>query len=154
MDAVSYPNEQLSRVMEEHVAPVRLNIMKERDLAKRFDARWTPTFVFLDAGERVHHRFIGFHPPREMAAQVQLARGHAAFAAGDVDGALAGFEAVDAPEFAPEAMYWAGVCRFKKTKDTQPIYDACRSIVKEYPNHFWATKVGFVAKYKDFNLAP
>ena len=149
MDTVTYP--EIGDVPG--VAPVRLNVMKERDAAKRLDARWTPTFIFMDAQERQAHRFMGYHPPAEFVAQVQLARGHAGFAFGDTAGGLAALEAVEAPEFKPEAMYWAGVCRFKLEKSTQPIYDACREIVEKYPDHFWAKKVGFVTKYRDFNIS-
>lgn len=135
------------------VAPVRLNVMKERDAAKRLDARWTPTFIFMDSQERQAHRFMGYHPPAEFVAQVALARGHAGFASGDFAGARAAFESVEAPEFKPEAIYWTGVCRFKLEKSTQPIYEACKTIVERYPGHFWAKKVGFVTKYVDFNFS-
>lgn len=148
MDTVTYP--EVGDALG--VAPVRLNIMKEREAAKRLDARWTPTFIVMDAAERQAYRFFGYHPPAEFLAQVALARGHAGFASGDFAGARAAFESVEAPEFKPEAIYWAGVCRFKLERSTQPIYDACKAIVERYPNHLWAKKVGFVVRYENFNL--
>lgn len=157
MDTVSYPDARLNAVVGERAVPVRLNIMKERDAAKRLGARWTPTVIFLDADGREHHRFLGFLPPDEYAAQVHLAAGHATFAAGRFEDAEAAFRRVvdDHPraDAAPEALYWSGVARFKITKSTQPIYDACKAVVERYPGHLWAKKVGFVARYKDFNLS-
>lgn len=155
MDTASYPDGPLGELIARYTIPVRFNILKDRDQAKALRAIWTPTVLFLDADGREQHRFLGFHPPREYGAVVLLASGVAAFGSGRIDDALACFDRITR-EFAdtdpaPEATYWRGVCAFRKTKNTQPIYDACREVVQRYPNHLWAKKVGFVTRYKDFN---
>lgn len=152
---MTYPDATVKAVLGEFVEHRRLDIMKEREEAKRLGARWTPTLIFLEDGVE-HRRFVGYYPPRDFACEVLLARGHADFFAGRHDRAKAVFDRA-AKEFAdaegaPEAMYWAGVCGFKMSKSTQPIYDACKAIVATYPGHFWARKLAFTAKYKDFNL--
>lgn len=154
MDAVTYPDPTVRGVLTEHTVPVRLNILKERDLAKRYGAFWTPFFFTVDPGGRVFHSRPGFLPPAEFAAQVLLAVGLARFQRNEHDRAIRFFEEI-ASRFAdtlsaPEAVYWNGVCLFKKTRDTRPIYDACRRIVERYPDSEWALKVGFVTRYKDF----
>ena len=157
MDTVAYQDAKLKDVLARKTVPVRLNILKERDAAKSFRAIWTPTVMFLEPDGREHHRFLGYHPPQDFAAVVLLTSGQAAFGAGKIDEAQACFDEIVAKfvdtESAPEATYWRGVCAFKKTKSTQPIYDACRNIVQKYPNHFWAKKIGFVTRYKDFNIS-
>jgi hypothetical protein len=155
MDTVAYRDAKLQDVLARKTVPVRLNILKERDAAKSFRAIWTPTVMFLDADGREHHRFLGYHPPQDFAGVVLLTAGQAAFGAGKIDDAQTCFDeivtAFGDSESAPEATYWRGVCAFKKTKNTQPIYDACRDIVRRYPHHFWAKKIGFVTRYPDFN---
>jgi TolA-binding protein len=155
MDTVAYPDPELQKVLSEKAVPVRLNILKEREQAKAMRAIWTPLVIFIDGDGREQHRFLGYHPPREYAAVVLLTSGLAAFGAGKIDEALTCFERIGKDyadsQQAPEATYWRGVCAFKKTKSTQPIYDACREIVANYPNHFWAKKIGFVSRYRDFN---
>jgi hypothetical protein len=156
MDAAAYPDEELQRVIDQVSIPVRLNLLSARDTAKELRALWTPTVLFLDPEGRERHRFLGFLPPREYSAAALLASALWAFAEGRVDDAAARFDRVR-QEFgdtdsAPEATYWSGVCGFRKTKSTQPIYNACREIVEKFPRHLWARKVGFVTRYKDFNF--
>jgi hypothetical protein len=158
MDTATYPDPAVAAVLAECAVPVRIDVFKDRERAKAHRAIWTPMTVFLDADGREHHRALGFHPPRDFAALVLLASGLASFAGGKTDAALPRFDRIAAEfadtESAPEAIYFRGVCRFKRSKDTRPIYDACREIVERYPNHFWAKKIGFVTRYRDFNAAP
>lgn len=156
MDAVTYPDDRVREVLARHTVGVRLNVLQERELARRFRAYWTPTFLCVDADGRELHRWMGYAPPEEFAAQVLLGVGLSYFQNGQMDRALECFGEIlqrhAGSDAAPEATYWRGVCTFKKTRDTTPIYEACREIVTRYPNTPWARKVSFVFKYKDFNL--
>ncbi len=157
MDTVTYPDKLVGEILSQYTVPVRLNILKERDQAKAMRAIWTPTVIFLDQTGREHHRILGYHPPREFAAVVTLAAGLCGFATGRSDDALPCFERIvkdfGDTQLAPEATYWRGVCNFKRSKSTTPIYEACKEIVAKYPNSFWAKKIGFVTRYQDFNLS-
>jgi hypothetical protein len=156
MDTVSYPDAELQGLIGEAAVPVRVNILEERELARRFGARWTPAVVFALPDGRVVHSFLGFLPPDEYAPQVLLARGHAAFLKGDWEAAAEQFaSAADGwpqSDAAPEATYWRGVARFRLEKVTRPIYEACMEIVDRWPHHIWAKKVGFVRRYESFDL--
>lgn len=157
MDAVTYPSERVKDVLARHTVGVRLNVFQERESAKRFRAYWTPTFLYVDPDGRELHRWLGYAPPDEFAAQVLLGVGLSHFQNAQFDRALGCFSEIlerhPGSDLAPEATYWRGVCTFKKTKDTTPIYSACKEIVAKYPNSPWAKKIGFVSKYKDFNLS-
>ncbi len=126
-----------------------MNVLENRDLAKRLRAYWTPTIIFVDADGQEHHRFIGYLPPDEYGAQVHFARGREAFVKGTYQVALDAYQTVAEryaqADCAPEALYWTGVCRFKLTKEEPKIFEACREVVKRYPNHLWAKKLGFLA---------
>ena len=155
MDAVTYPSAVVRDILQKHTVAVRLDVMKERDLAKRIGAYWTPSFFYMD-GDKVCHHWLGYLPPEDFAAQILVGVGMTRFQTSRTDDALACFDEA-ATRFAgttpaPEALYWRGVCRFKKSKDPKPIYEACKEIVAKYPGSTWAKKVGFVHKYKDFNL--
>lgn len=156
MDAVTYPSSVVREMLKAYTVPARVDVLKERELSKRLGAFWTPSVFYLD-GDRVQHQWLGYLPPEEFAAQILLGVGLTRFKSGATDEALPRFEEITArfPKSlaAPESVYWRGVCLFRKTKDTKPIYEACRRIVAEYPGSPWAMKIGFVSKYKDFNLA-
>jgi TolA-binding protein len=104
-------------------------------------------FVFLDGDGVEHHRFLGYLPPDEFSAQVEFAHGRRAFNTGRYDEALKRYQTVvekyPATDAAPESLYWTGVCEFKLTKDGQKITTACREVVRRYPGHIWAKKLGF-----------
>lgn len=147
----------MKRVLEAHTVPVRLDVLAERDAAKRLGAYWTPMVLYMDpAGEgRVLHRWLGYLPPEEFAAQILVGAGLAHYQLGRTDKAAACFaeaaEQFPQTYFAPEAVYWQGVCAFRKAKGGSAIYDACRQIVERYPESIWAKKLEFTWKYTDFS---
>ena len=128
--------------------PVRLNILDQRDMAKRLRAFWTPTILFLDGEGVEHHRFMGYLPPDEYATQIHFAKGREAFIQGRYQVALDSYATVvdrwPKSDAAPECLYWTGVCRFKLTKEEPKIAEACKEVVRRYPNHLWARKLDFV----------
>jgi len=133
--------------VNDNTVPYQANVMADRPLAKKMRAVWTPMFVFVDGEEVEQHRFLGFLPPDEFAAQVHLAAAKDAFAKGRYDDSLRRFsgivERLGATDAAPESLYWTGVCEFKLTKDVGRIAEKNREVVKRYPNHIWAKKLAF-----------
>jgi hypothetical protein len=131
-----------------NVAPFRANVLTERELSKRFRIPWTPTFVFLDGEGLEHHRFIGFLPPDEFAAQIHLAGARAAFNRGAWEESARRYaqiaEKFPETDAAPESVYWIGVCDFKRTKNVERIYEQGRETAKRYPNHVWGKKLSFL----------
>ena len=127
--------------------PVRVDVLKERELSKRWRIPWTPTFVFVDGSGLEHHRFIGYLPPDEFLAQVHLAGAREAFGSGRHEEALKRYGALverfPESDAAPESLYWTGVCEFKLTKDVGRIAEKNREVLKRYPNHIWAKKLAF-----------
>lgn len=139
----------MAREISAHTVAVRVNIIEQRDLAKRLRAFWTPSLIFLDGDGLEHHRFMGYMPPGEYEPQVHFARGREAFSKGNYQVALDAYATVvdrwPASDVAPECLYWTGVCRFKLTKEEPKIADACREVLRRYPNHLWAKKLSFMA---------
>jgi hypothetical protein len=144
----AYQDDNVAREINAHCAAVRVNALDHRDLTKRMRIHWTPTLVFLDAQAAEHHRFVGYLPPDEFGAQVHIARGREAFGRENYQTALDAYQTIaerfPQTDSAPEALYWTGVCRFKLSNDEARILDACRELVRRYPKHLWARKVGFL----------
>lgn len=125
-------------------------MLKERELCRKWRIPWTPTFLFLDGDGVEHHRFLGYLPPDEFLAQILFAGAREAFSKGRYDDALRRYGAIverfPQSDAAPESLYWTGVCGFKLTKSMDPIHEKCREVVKRYPGHIWARKLGFAAR--------
>ncbi|HOL68241.1 MAG TPA: tetratricopeptide repeat protein [bacterium] len=117
---------------------------------KRFDAQWTPTGIILDPEGKEQHRFEGFLPVDEFLAQLQLGLAKVAFSHNQFQEAEKRFqEIVDQfpdSEAAPEALYWAGVSRYKETDDGAALTETGRQFQKRYQDTIWAKKASVWAE--------
>jgi len=142
MDAVTYPDRNVTQIVQERVVPVRAR--SNAPLASEFNVHWTPTVVLLDADRKEHHRTIGWLSPDEMAGAVLLGIAKVHFDRGEHDQAEPLLsEVLDrCPQCAaaPEALYLSGVTRYKQTRDLKAmraVYDKLRS---SYPSSEWTER--------------
>lgn len=140
MDAVTYPQASVLSVLTENVIPVRV-AYDSKPLSETYNVQWTPTLITLDADGKEHHRTLGFLPAEQFIASVLLGVAKCAFDTGKLDTALSGFEKVltDYPnsDFAPEAMYLRGVCRYKQSHDPKYLRMAYEDLAARYPGSEW-----------------
>jgi len=127
-----------------HFIPVKIHIKEQPDTFDRFNAQWTPTFVFLDPDGTEGHRFEGFLPARDLLAQLELGLGHVAFGRKQFDPAEKRFRRVvdgyPESEAAPAALYWAGVAKYKATNDAGALAATAAALQQRYPASDWAKK--------------
>jgi hypothetical protein len=143
-----YTDPRVERFVADHYLPVRVHVQEQRDefqrLGSRYGAQWTPTILILDSSGQEQHRIEGFLPPDDFTAQLALGVGHAAFARGDFVAAERQFrEVLDHhrdTEMAAEALYWAGVSRYKATGDASALRDTAREFGQRYTQSSWAKK--------------
>ncbi|HMK35778.1 MAG TPA: tetratricopeptide repeat protein [Desulfomonilaceae bacterium] len=142
MDAVTYPNKDVIQLIQDSVIPVR--IQHDRELGRRFNIEWTPTLVLLDARGNEVYRTVGFLPPEHLMSSLTLGLGKMKLLAGKYEEALSYFTQVASryprSEQAPEAMYYAGVARFKMTKDLKAMKEMYEKLSAAYPDSSWARK--------------
>ncbi len=119
-------------------------------LGARYGVQWTPAILVLDASGAERYRVEGFLPADDLLAQLPLGLAHAAFAAGQFAEAERQFRQVAErhpdSDAAPEALYWAGVSRYKATNDATALADAAREIGRRYKDTTWAKKASVWAK--------
>ena len=120
--------------------------------AERYGAQWTPTILELDPDGVERHRIEGFLPADDFLAQLTLGLGHAAFKRQDWKEAERRFREVveryPDGEAAPEALYWAGVARYKGSNDSAALADTARAFAERYTDTSWAKKASVWAKTK------
>jgi TolA-binding protein len=125
-----------------------VHVKRQQDDFKRlgaqYNAQWTPTILILDAAGQERHRIEGFLPAEDFLPQLALGAAHAAFARGDFAEAEKHFRAVldrhAQSEMAPEALYWAGVSRYKSTSDAAALKETARAFGERYTTTTWAKK--------------
>ena len=116
---------------------------------EQYNAHWTPTVLELDPNGEEFYRVEGFLPLEDFLAQLMLGRAHMAFKQADWAEAGKRFrEIVDElpkAEAAPEAMYWAGVSRYKATNDAVALKDTAKAFSQRYKDSSWAKKASIWA---------
>ena len=118
--------------------------------SERYNAQWTPTLLVIDSTGTERHRVEGFLPADDLLAQLTLGLGHSAFARQQWDEAEQRFrEVVDRfpkSESAPEALYWAGVSRYKGKGDAAALGQTAQAFRQHYQDSSWAKKASVWAK--------
>ena len=127
---------------------VRIHVREDAEAWKKVGGElgvvWTPTVLVLSPDGKEQHRIEGFLPADDFLAQLGIGLAKAAFNRSDFDEAerryRAVLEAYPKTESAAEAMYWAGVARYKGTNDPAALQETARLFGKRYTDTSWAKK--------------
>jgi hypothetical protein len=143
-----YPDERVVRLVTSEFLPIRVHVRDADGLYGRVSARlnvhWTPTVLILDGDGVERHRIEGFLPTDDFLAHLKLGLAKTALQRGAFGDAERRFREVvtDHPqsEPAPEALYWAGVSRYKGTNDAAALGDTAKAFTTQYADSVWAKK--------------
>ena len=138
----------MARFIEQHFLPARVHVRDQaaefKRLGEKYEAQWTPTILLLDPQGEEQHRIEGFLPADEFQAQLMLGLGHAAFHHHQWAQAEKWFRQVveqfEDSDSAPEALYWAGVARYKCSGDGSALADTARAFRDRWGDTSWAKK--------------
>jgi thioredoxin family protein len=144
-----YPDPQVSKLITDHFATARAHIKEQPEVFERFGAQWTPTILILEPDGTERHRIEGYLPAPDFLAQLKLGLAHAARARGDWAQAERLYrELADDPaagDAAAEALYWAGVARYKASGDAAALGETARSFQSRFSETPWAKKASIWA---------
>jgi hypothetical protein len=149
MGAVTYPDPEVEKYIEQHFIPVQFNVVDQPDVMERFNTPWTPTLIVQDADGKEHGRSQGYLDPKRFLAEMALVRlkepiNRRDFATArdrvrDVLARVAGD-----PQREPEAIYWGGVAAYKASNDANHLMAGWNRLLDEFPQSEWARKVAFI----------
>ncbi len=110
----------------------------------RFDVRWTPTVLVLDANGKEVRRVEGFLPIDEFLAQLELAAGDLAVDRKAWSEAEEWYKQIvdqlPNTDAAPEALYWSGVARYSGSHEVAALQELGRAFKQRYQNSSWAKR--------------
>lgn len=143
-----YPDPRVTEFVTNNFIPVRVHVKRNgeeyKQLSARFNAQWTPTVLIVDRDGNERHRIEGFLPVEEFLPQLEIGAAHAAFARQDHADAEKRFRAIvdkyGDSDVAAEALYWAGVSRYKATGDASALKDTAHAFGERYQRSAWAKK--------------
>jgi len=124
--------------------PVKIHVKEQPETFKRFGAQWTPTLLVMSPEGVECHRIEGFLPADDLIAELALGLGKVAFKREDYAEAERRYRFVyeTYPKFdkAAEAVYWAGVSRYKSSNDAKKLEETEKQLTTKYPGSEWARK--------------
>ena len=143
-----YPSAAVQQLLRDRFVTVRVHVRDNKEefqrLGERYSAQWTPTILILDASGQERHRIEGFLPAQDFAAQLSLGAAKAAFARGEFADAERGYRDVveqhPQSDAAAEALYWAGVSKYKASGDASALGETARAFGERYTDTPWAKK--------------
>ena len=98
----------------------------------------------MDPSEKERHRIEGFLPADDFLAQLQMGRAQVAFSAQKFDESEKLFRGVvdqwPDGDSAAEALYWAGVSKYKGTNDPNALGATAAAFKERYQTSPWAKK--------------
>ena len=116
MGAVTYPDDQVAEMLNQYYIPVQVDIQKASQLADRYQALWTPNLNVIDGRGRCAYQVMGWLPPAEFAALLQIGRAyHHLYRKKFEDAAPLFGEVIERfgdSLYAAEALYFKGVSRY------------------------------------------
>jgi len=123
---------------------VRENKAEWERYSQRYGVQWTPAVLVVDPSGTERHRIEGFLPVEDFLAQLSLGLGQSAFARQQYAEAERHFREVvsryGGTEAAPEALYWAGVAKYKASNDAAALGDTAAAFGRQYQQSSWAKK--------------
>jgi thioredoxin-like negative regulator of GroEL len=139
-----YPDPHVESFIKENFIPARFHVKTHPEAMARFGVDWTPTILILDSDGQERHRIEGFLPKDDFLAQVMLGRAHVAFKKGRFEEAESHYREIVArlpdTDAAAEALYWAGVSRYKATADAVALKQTAEAFKTQYTDSTWAKK--------------
>ena len=104
----------------------------------------------LDPDGTKRHQFEGFLPPDDFLGQLKLGLAHSAFARQQWKEAESRYDDIvktlPDSDAAPEALYWAGVSRYKSSGDPTALQQTTEAFKIHYQGSTWAKKASVWAK--------
>jgi tetratricopeptide (TPR) repeat protein len=143
-----YSDPRVAGFVMENFRPVRIHVKEDAEawttVGAALGVEWTPTVLILDGAGAERHRLEGFLPTDDFLAQLSLGLAKAAFSRGDFADAEARYrqivERYPTNEAAPEALYWAGVSKYKGSNDAAALQETARAFDGRYQETSWAKK--------------
>lgn len=141
MDAVTYSEDTVISFIDNHLIPLRVR-SDEKPLSTDFTIAWTPALIILDAQAKEHQRKVGFISPEGLIPSLWLGIAKLYFDNEQLEESLTCLEKILASypksKASPEALFYHGVCRYKKTDDPAPLKETYQKLHDQYPESEWS----------------
>ncbi len=143
----TYAHPKVAEELEKYFVPLRLDIIVEREVRRRYGAYWTPSFYFLDYKGTSYYSFNGYFPPEEFRILLRAGFAEASIPKGRFAEAKeflqADFNELKRNNLAPKIIVLSGMIDFLQDRNDAKFRALMKSVKEEYPEspeaaqYFW-----------------
>ncbi|MCU0343983.1 MAG: thioredoxin family protein [Ignavibacterium sp.] len=133
----TYPDPKVEKEINEWFIPLKLDIIKDREVRRAFGAYWTPAIYFVDSNGNSFYHFNGFLPPEDFRIILRLGLTETIMPRGRYDDII-NIVDQDIDDFKnssslPKLLIQRELARYIKTKDNSILKQTLKDIEKDYP---------------------
>ena len=142
MDAVTYPQNSVVDFVNNKLIAMRLP-SDSKPYADQYGVKWTPRLFLLDSTGAPHHDTVGFLPPEEFIAAMELGEAKIDFDLDCLEDCSDHLNnVIGGPKTAavPEALFMMGVVAYKKSGKATPLKAAYEKLLAEFPDSEWTIR--------------
>lgn len=147
LEATTYKDQKLIDEMNEWFVPLKLDLIKEREVRKSLGAYWTPAIYFLDQNGNSFYHFNGYLPANEFRAMLRLGIAETIMPRGRYDDIIKIIEkdldGLADTSFYPKLLVARETARYIKIKDNSKLKITLKDIQQKFPEsveakmYFW-----------------
>ncbi|MEO8232976.1 MAG: thioredoxin family protein [Ignavibacteriota bacterium] len=143
----TYSNPKVEEEISDWFIPLKLDIIKDREVRRGLGAYWTPAIYFLDSSGNSFYHFNGYLPPDEFRVMMRLGLTETIMPRGRYDDIINiidhNVNDLKASNLFPKLLIQKEIARYIKTKDNSLLRKTLKDIQQEFPHsveakmYFW-----------------
>jgi thioredoxin-related protein len=147
LEATTYKDQKVIDEMNEWFGPLKLDLIKDREIRKILGAYWTPSIYFLDQNGNSYYHFNGYLPATEFRAMLRLGIAETIMPRGRYDDIIKIIEKdldeLARTSFYPKLLVARETARHIKIKDNSQLKKSLKEIQQKFPEslearmYFW-----------------
>jgi len=147
LEATTYKDQKVIDEVNEWFVPLKLDLIKDREVRRSLGAYWTPAIYFLDQSGNSYYHFNGYLPADEFRAMLRLGVTETIMPRGKYDDIIKiidqELEELKSTSFYPKLLVVRETVRYIKTKDNSQLRKTLKEIQNTYPHsteskmYFW-----------------
>lgn len=147
LEAATYKEQKVIDEINEWFVPLKLDLIKDREVRKSLGAYWTPAIYFLDQNGNSYYHFNGYLPADEFRAMIRLGIAETIMPRGKYDDIIKiidkDLDELSLSSFYPKLLVARETARYIKIKDNSQLRKTLKEIQNTHPQsteakmYFW-----------------
>ncbi|HMU43014.1 MAG TPA: thioredoxin family protein [Ignavibacteriaceae bacterium] len=147
LEAATYKEQKVIDEINEWFVPLKLDLIKDREVRKSLGAYWTPVIYFLDQNGNSYYHFNGYLPADEFRAMLRLGIAETIMPCGRYDDIIKiidkDIDNLVNTSFYPKLLVARETARYIKIKDNSQLRKTLMEIQNTHPQsteakmYFW-----------------